>query len=144
MVFVDSDLLIKCLQPKSNSINTQARKILSNLFKNNSVVKITIYNFAELYRGAYLSKKVATNLGIIDKFLKQFKLIFPTLESIKEYSRISANLNLKGQRIGDLDELIASIVICDSDILYTRNIRHFERIPLLELENWESGNRKNK
>ena len=107
------------------------------MFENNSEVKITIYNFAELYRGAYLSKKVAINLGIIDKFLGQFELIFPTLESVKEYSRISANLKLKGQHIGDLDELIASIVICSSDILYTRNINHFERIPLLELGNWE-------
>ena len=137
MVFVDSDLLIKCLQPKNNSINKKARNFLTNLFENNSEVKITIYNFAELYRGAYLSKKVAINLGIIDKFLGQFELIFPTLESVKEYSRISANLKLKGQYIGDLDELIASIVICSSDILYTRNINHFERIPLLELGNWE-------
>jgi len=137
MVFVDSDLLIKCLQPKNNSINKKARNFLTNLFENNSEVKITIYNFAELYRGAYLSKKVAINLGIIDKFLGQFELIFPTLESVKEYSRISANLKLKGQYIGDLDELIASIVICSSDILYTRNINHFARIPLLELGNWE-------
>ncbi|MHA2001006.1 MAG: type II toxin-antitoxin system VapC family toxin [Promethearchaeota archaeon] len=137
MVFVDSDLLIKCLRSKKNPINKKAQQVLKDLFVTNSELKITIYNYAELYRGAFLSKKVAYNLDLIEKFLSKFIIIFPTLKSMKEYARISANLQLKGISIGDFDELIASIVINEDDILVTRNIKHYERIPLLSLQNWE-------
>ena len=138
MVFVDSDLLINCLQPKDLPINKQARAVLSWLFKENSIVKTTVYNYSELYRGAYLSKRVAYNLELVDKFLSRFSIIFPSFSSFKEYARISATLKLKGQTIGDFDELIASIIVESEDILYTRNIKHFERIPLITLVNWES------
>jgi predicted nucleic acid-binding protein len=138
MPYIDSDLMIKCLQPKNQEINKTARKILSWLFKNNSEVKTTIYNFAELFRGAYLSKRVAHNMSLVEKFISRFTIVFPTYNSVKEYARISANLQIKGEKIGDLDELIASIIVDDEDVLYTRNIQHFERVPLINLVNWEN------
>jgi len=137
MPFIDTDLMIKCLQPQNAEINKKARTFLSNLFETHSEVKTTIYNYAELFRGAYLSKRVAHNMSLVERFLAQFSIIFPNFESIKEYSRISANLQIKGEKIGDIDELIASIVVSEEDILYTRNIRHFERVPLINIVNWD-------
>lgn len=137
MPFIDTDLMIKCLQPKNADINKKARKILSSLFKAHSEVKTTIYNYAELLRGAYLSKRVAHNMSLVTKFIERFSIIFPSFESIKEYSRISANLQMKGEKIGDFDELIASIVVNEEEVLYTRNIQHFERVPLINLVNWD-------
>ena len=136
MPFIDTDLMIKCLQPKNAEINKIARKVLSNLFEAHSEVKTTVYNFAELLRGAYLSKRVAHNISLVEKFLARFSIVFPTFESVREYSRISANLQIKGEKIGDFDELIASIVVKEGDLLYTRNIAHFERVPLINLVNW--------
>lgn len=138
MPFIDSDLMIKCLQPQNQEINKIARKVLSWLFMNNSEVKTTIYNYAELFRGAFLSKRVAHNMSLVERFLSRFTIVFPTFNSMKEYARISANLQIKGAKIGDLDELIASIIVNEEDILYTRNIQHFERVPLINLVNWEN------
>ena len=44
---------------------------------------------------------------------------------------------MKGEKIGDMDELIASIVIGQDETFLPRNIQHFERIKHLKLINWE-------
>ena len=137
MVFLDSDLLIKCLQPKKNPINLKAQKVLSDLEKQHSNLKITAYNYAEVMRGTYLTKRPARSQQITEKFLKKFSIILPNMESFKEFSRISAHLINVGQSIGEMDELIASIVVASGDTLYTRNVKHFGRVPVLNIVNWE-------
>ena len=54
------------------------------------------------------------------------------------YGQISAELRAKGEPIGIIDELIASIAINQEDTLITRNIRHYEKIPRVKLQNWMS------
>jgi len=44
--------------------------------------------------------------------------------------------DLKSNTIGDLDLLIASIALSNRQALLTRNKKHFERVPGLELEVW--------
>jgi tRNA(fMet)-specific endonuclease VapC len=151
MVFVDSDLLIACLRPlvrknpKYNQILLRARQQMEELFATHSIVKTTIYNLAELYKGAYKSKNVANNLRIVEKFLERFEVITPTVESSKEFARVWADLEMKGESIGVMDILIASVVMSNEDLLVTRNIDHFGRIPLLEYVDWsiiEEGNQE--
>ena len=142
MVFVDSDLLVACLRPLNskkpaiNNFRLKAREKLENLFSQFSNVKITIYNMAELYKGAYKSKRTAHNLRLVEAFLSRFEIIAPTTDSAKEFARVWADLELKGNEVGLLDQLIASIVITNHDILITHNVDHFGRIPLLNFENW--------
>ncbi|MHA1522019.1 MAG: type II toxin-antitoxin system VapC family toxin [Promethearchaeota archaeon] len=136
MVFVDSDIIISSLKPKRTNQNLQARKIISSLFTEFGTVKTTVFNYAELLRGAYLSTKVSANLQLIERFLTRFEIVYPTEKTIQEFARISATLQLKGGKIGIMDELIASIVVVSGDILYTHNLRHFERVPMLSLLDW--------
>ena len=124
MVFVDSDIIISSLKPKRTNQNLQARKIISSLFTEFGTVKTTVFNYAELLRGAYLSTKVSANLQLIERFLSRFEIIYPNEESIQEFARISATLQLKGEKIGIMDELIASIVVVSGEILYTHNLNH--------------------
>ena len=44
--------------------------------------------------------------------------------------------NKKLKKIGRADLLIASIVQARRDILVTRNLRHFQQVPGLHVENW--------
>jgi len=136
LVFVDSDIIISSLKPKRTNQNLQARKIISSLFTEFGTVKTTVFNYAELLRGAYLSTKVSANLQLIERFLTRFEIVYPTEKTIQEFARISATLQLKGGKIGIMDELIASIVVVSGDILYTHNLRHFERVPMLSLLDW--------
>jgi len=47
-----------------------------------------------------------------------------------------------GVLIEDADILIASIALVEDLVLVTDNIRHFERIKGLEIENWKERNIK--
>jgi tRNA(fMet)-specific endonuclease VapC len=52
------------------------------------------------------------------------------------FGKFKAELRRKGQLIGDIDLLIASVAVSNNLTLVTNNTRHFERISELSLENW--------
>lgn len=57
-------------------------------------------------------------------------------ESARVYGEIRANLEAEGRPIGDADLRIASIALSRSATVVTGNMRHFERVPGLRVENW--------
>jgi tRNA(fMet)-specific endonuclease VapC len=91
---------------------------------------------AELYFGAYNSKKVEDNLKRINLFKKNLTILSDSQESALRFGKIKADLRSKGKIIEDFDILIASIAIVNSCILITNNTDHFERIDDLQIENW--------
>ncbi len=136
MVFLDSDIVIKCLQKRDKPDNKKAREIVEYLFDNNDEVKITSYNYAELIRGAYISKLVSENMQAIENFVRRCTIVFSDIQSIEVYARTSATLRLKGENIGEIDELISSITIRHDDVFFTRNLEHFNRIPGMKVVDW--------
>jgi len=53
-----------------------------------------------------------------------------------EYAEIRSALEGAGRRLDDPDLRIAAICLTHDLTLVTGNVRHFERIPGLRLENW--------
>lgn len=125
-----------CLQKRDKPENKKAREIMDSLFEENAEVKMTSYNYAELIRGAYLSKLVSENMQVVENFVRRFTIVFSDQESIKIYAQTSATLRLKGEDIGDIDELISSITIRHDDVFFTRNTDHFNRIPGMKVVDW--------
>jgi tRNA(fMet)-specific endonuclease VapC len=58
-------------------------------------------------------------------------------EAAKHFGEQKARLRKIGQPIADLDLLIAAIALAEGVVLVTDNLKHFERIPDLKLENWK-------
>ena len=56
--------------------------------------------------------------------------------AIQTAAEIYADLKRKGINIGDADILIASIVITSNGKLITNNIKHYQNIKDLTIENW--------
>lgn len=52
------------------------------------------------------------------------------------YAHIRAYLKTRGVPIGNMDMLIAAHALSLDAVLVTNNLREFERIPNLKLENW--------
>lgn len=97
------------------------------------------YNvLAELYFGAYNSKKIDANLHRIEVFKRNLTILSESDESAKLFGKIKADLMAKGKIIDDFDILIASVAIANDCTVITNNINHFERIEDLKLENWLS------
>jgi len=83
----------------------------------------------ELYKGAYISGN-SNNLHKVRTILELFTLL-PVDETIYEaFGRVAAGLCLEGNPIGDFDEVIAAIALCNDGEIVTRD-RHFEKIPEL-------------
>jgi tRNA(fMet)-specific endonuclease VapC len=51
-------------------------------------------------------------------------------------SDIYADLRRNGKTVGNADIIIAAIVINNDEILTTNNIKHYEDIKFLKLDNW--------
>lgn len=120
MVILDTDLIIGYLRKVPRAI-----EIISKYKQNGTELKTTIINMGELYKGAYLSTKIEENKKKIENFLKNIIILDLKVDDIKIYAKISAELRKKGEKIGDFDELIASITISHNETLITRNIRHY-------------------
>jgi len=94
-------------------------------------LQTTAVTALELYKGAFLSgseqnrKKTATLLELFT--------ILPVDETVYEaFGRISAALAIRGDAIGDFDELIAAIALGGDGTIITRD-RHFSLVPHLEI-----------
>ena len=63
--------------------------------------------------------------------------VLPFDEAAAEvYGPLRANLEAIGKRLADPDLFIAAIALSRDLTLVTGNVRHFERIPGLRVENW--------
>ena len=136
MIFIDSDMAIAFLSRKKNDRTRNAQAQMKKLFQEHKKICLSIFNYAELLRGAYISSKVASNIRLIEEFSKRFTIIGFDHTAVECYSQIYAELKQRGESIGDFDEIIASIVISNNGILYTNNLNHFKRITLLKIKNW--------
>ena len=101
--------------------------------KNCYVSEITI---AELYFGLAKSENKKRKLEDIRQVQRLFKVI-PSYSSFMEYGEIRCNLEHTGMRVDQFDLLIGATALHYQLTLVTSNIRHFERMTGLVIENWK-------
>jgi tRNA(fMet)-specific endonuclease VapC len=117
-----------------NGNNTIKDKLVSAVIHNK--IGIFIITLAELQYGAYNSMKVENNLSKIEDFANAIGVYNIDEESTKTYAKTKAILKKEGLILDDFDILIAATAICNNCILVTNNIKHFDRIEGLIIENW--------
>ncbi len=63
-------------------------------------------------------------------------MVLPLPEEADGYGQIKANLQQKGELIDEFDMLIGGHALAEGLTVVTDNVKHFERIPGLKIENW--------
>lgn len=101
--------------------------------KNCFISEITV---AELYFGLAKASDKDRKLNDIREVQRLFRVI-PAYSSFKEYGEIRYDLEHKGQRVDQFDLLIGATALHHKMILVTSNLKHFERINGLTIENWK-------
>ena len=96
---------------------------------------ISEVTIAELTYGAYKSNRVDENLHLIDRFVSEVQVV-PFAEAIGFYAQEKNRLRALGTPVEDFDLLIAASARARDLILVTDNVRHFQNISGLEVENW--------
>ena len=92
---------------------------------------------AELLFGAYKAGARAEDLvALIRGALPSTPLLPFDDAAAEEYARIRVHLESHGTPIGQADTQIAAIALSNDLTVVTGNVRHFERVPGLAVENW--------
>jgi tRNA(fMet)-specific endonuclease VapC len=107
-------------------------------FNQSEKIHISAIVYAELCSGITLSPE---HLQAARKNQLQEFITLTTLQNWDEkaavtYANIRADLKIKGTPIGNMDMLIAAHALSLNATLVTNNLREFERVVDLKLENW--------
>jgi tRNA(fMet)-specific endonuclease VapC len=91
---------------------------------------------AELYKGVYCSQQVQNNLGTLAQLTQLLSIEPFDLDAAVEFGKIQSELRQISKPTGEIDALIGAVARSRNDILVTNNIKDFENILNLQLENW--------
>jgi tRNA(fMet)-specific endonuclease VapC len=97
---------------------------------------ISSITLSDLIYGAEKSLNIDKNLEAIDEFISHLDVLSYDAKASQHYGQIKASLEKRGEIIGENDIHIAAHAISQGLILVTNNLREFQRIPHLALENW--------
>lgn len=101
---------------------------------------ISSVTLAELEYGMKHSSAPVKNEQALLRFLAPISILPFGAAAAAEYGEIRSYLQSRGTPIGPLDMLIAAHAKAENMILVTNNVREFERVPNLEIENWAEKN----
>lgn len=111
------------------------RKLAATPAEEQATSSVTL---GELLYGAHrLGDRGATLVERIEGALIPNLAVIPfDAGAARAYGSLRAMLEGQGTPIGDADMRIASIALARQMVVVTGNVRHFERVPDLEVENW--------
>ena len=89
----------------------------------------------ELYYGAYKGQRTPENLARVAGL--QFEVLEFDREDARAAGELRASLAAMGTPIGPYDVLIAGQAVARTLILVTHNTSEFQRVPGLQIEDWE-------
>ena len=122
-----------CIYAIKNQSSAALEKLKENLSNGICISAITL---AELQHGVEKSMNPEKNSMALLQFLSILDILpFDDLAAV-EYGKIYAYLQKRGTPIGTIDMLIAAHAKIENLIIVTNNVREFERVPNLKIENW--------
>ena len=95
---------------------------------------VTVY---ELHTGAERCRNPESERVRIAKFLAPLHVLPFDMAAAISTAKVRAKLEFKGCPIGPYDLLLAGHALALDVVFVTRNLREFERVSGLRLENWE-------
>ena len=127
---LDTNICIYAIKNKPEKV---LQRLEANLQKGLCISAITL---AELEHGVEKSAYPQKNGAALIQFLSILDVLpFDDLAAV-EYGRICACLQKRGTPIGTMDMLIAGHARAEKLTLVTNNVREFQRVAELKIENW--------
>lgn len=97
---------------------------------------VSAVTLAELLHGAEKSSQPARNLSVVEDFCSRLEVLPYGANAAQHYGSIRAQLERLGTPIGVNDLHIAAHARSEGLVLVTNNLREFDRVPALQVENW--------
>ncbi|MDA3836685.1 MAG: type II toxin-antitoxin system VapC family toxin [Nanoarchaeota archaeon] len=128
-ICLDTDILIDFLRGKA-----YASEWILDTEKTNTLATTTI-NLFELYYGASISETPKEKTIAVDELKKNLVILELAAEDSKLAGEKMAELKTQGNMIDFRDVLVSAIAMNEGFSIKTNNLKHFQRINGLEVEN---------
>jgi tRNA(fMet)-specific endonuclease VapC len=128
---IDTDILTYFLKGDPDVIQN-----LNNYLDYYDVIEINLITYYEILSGLS-AKNAFKQISIFEEFVSENIILPLTEKSVKISAEIYGTLRKSGNKLDDIDVLIAGIAIENDMTLITNNVKHFSRIPGLKIENWK-------
>lgn len=126
---IDTDIIIHSLRGHDG--------VRKHLLANANIPKyVSVISYGELVYGARKSKHPEKNLATTRRIAELFPLLEITPAVMESFGEIKARLEKGGNRLDDMDLLIAATALTRNLVLITGNAKHFQRIHDLQTEDW--------
>ena len=128
---LDTNVCIALLKGRPSQLEEKVRSVKTNQAVIPAVVRY------ELHYGARKSNQPKRTLAKLGSFLGAFPTLPFDDHCAEICGRIRATLERAGTPIGPYDLMIAALALQNDLILVTRNVREFQRVQEIRVENWE-------
>ena len=127
---LDTNICIYAMKNKPEKVSMRMKE------HNPDELFISTITLAELEQGVQKSIQKEKNAENLKNFLRTVRILSFDMSAAIEYGKICAYLQKNGTPIGPLDTLIAAHALSKNFTIVTNNVREFERVPELKIENW--------
>jgi len=118
------------------------KRILQNRQQSSEALATTVISVEEQYAGRLAQIRKATQPQVLIQAYGRLKSTFELFAALAildygfEADEFFQNFRRAGIRIGTQDLRIASVTLAHQGILLTRNLRDFEKVPGITIEDW--------
>ena len=131
MACLDTTFLVDLIRGEKKVLDT-----LEKLEKSEENISISSISVMELVMGASISNNASIENDKIMKLLESLIILNFDKDCAVLAGEIQAPLRKKGNLIDLEDIMIGATAVNQNEILITKNKKHFERIPNLEVETY--------
>jgi tRNA(fMet)-specific endonuclease VapC len=133
MIFLlDSNVWVAILRQKSGQVTARYGAC------NRADIRTCSMVLAELWYGCAKSARPAANRAVVDALLAPIARLLYDDAAADRFVTIRCHLESIGKMIGPYDAQIAAIALAYGCTLVTHNTAEFNRVPGLQLEDWQT------
>lgn len=126
---LDTNILIYTIKNRPK----QVREMFNRHSQQMSISTVTV---GELIYGAERSSQPERNMADIEGLIARLGVLEFDASAAYHFGQLRAELYSKGQPIGPYDMMLAGQARSRGLILVSNNVKEFERVPGLRIENW--------
>jgi len=118
------------------TIKNRPAQVRDAFIRHQEQLCVSTITVMELIFGAEKSAAPEKNLAVVESFLARLAVMDYDHRAAEHTGQLRAELQKQGKPIGPYDQMIAGHARSLGLVVVTNNVREFERVPGIRVENW--------
>ncbi len=134
MIHLDTTFLVDLLRETSRKRPGPATAFLER--EEAEPLAASVFVVCELLAGAEHTANPAAERDRVQQLLQGLDIVYPDETLAPLYARLLASMKKAGRTTSTMDLLIAATAVAAEAPLLTRNVKHFQHMPTLDLRSY--------